>query len=183
MAELSKALSWLSCRGLGGVGSNPAGDIYSHFEFFAPSLFRTGQRSRCKWNQACPFIWSHSCLDPRYDLSYKTLYISTCSVALRNQQLNDTIIYISILIHCPGIFVYKTNHPISSNGHPSATAYKVMHCLKWEGGGYNTNGNIMKASKANIYFFDKRNDHNRQAKDLWRILILMWHISTRLTRM
>ena len=24
----------------------------------------------------------------------------------------------------------KTNHPISSNGHPSATAYKAMRCLK-----------------------------------------------------
>ena len=31
-----------------GVSSNPAGDIYFHFEFFAPSPFRTGQRSRCK---------------------------------------------------------------------------------------------------------------------------------------
>ena len=29
-------------------------------------------------------------------------------------------------------------------------------------------------SKANIYFF--LYDHNRQAKGLWRILILMWHI-------
>ena len=48
-----------------GVGSNPAGDIYFHFEFFAPSPFRTGQRSRCKWNQACPFTWSHSCFRPQ----------------------------------------------------------------------------------------------------------------------
>ena len=31
-------------------------------------------------------------------------------------------------------------------------------------------------SKTNIYFFGMRNDHNRQAKGLWRILIL-WHIS------
>ena len=44
-----------------GVGSNPAGDICFHFEFFAPSLFRTDQLSRCKWNQACPFTWGHSC--------------------------------------------------------------------------------------------------------------------------
>ena len=48
-----------------GVGSNPAGNINFHFEFFAPSLFRTGQRSRCKWNQACPFTWSHSCFRPQ----------------------------------------------------------------------------------------------------------------------
>ena len=48
-----------------GVGSNPAGDIYFHFEFFAPSPFRTGQRCRCKWNQACPYTWSHSCFRPQ----------------------------------------------------------------------------------------------------------------------
>ena len=48
-----------------GVGSNPAGDIYFYFEFFAPSLFQTGQRSCCKWNQACPFTWSHSCFRPQ----------------------------------------------------------------------------------------------------------------------
>ena len=44
-----------------GVGSNPAGDIYFDFEFVAPSPFRTGQQSHCKWNQACPFTWGHSC--------------------------------------------------------------------------------------------------------------------------
>ena len=64
MAERSKALQ-LSCRGLADVGSNLAGDIYFHFEFFAPSPFRTGQRSRCKWNQACPFTRSHSCFRPQ----------------------------------------------------------------------------------------------------------------------
>ena len=37
----------------------------------------------------------------------------------------------------------KTNHPISSNSHPSATRNKAIHCLKWGGGGgYKTNGNI-----------------------------------------
>ena len=80
MAERSKALQ-LSCRGLAGVGSNPAGDIYFHFELFAPSPFRTGQRSRCKWNQACPFTWSHSCFRPQIwfiiqDLVYKYLQYS-----------------------------------------------------------------------------------------------------------
>ena len=32
----------------------------------------------------------------------------------------------------------KTNHPISSNRHPSATANKAIHWLKW-GGGVNKN--------------------------------------------
>ena len=45
-----------------------AGDIYFHSEFFAPSPFQTGQRSRCKWNQACPFTWSHSCFRPQIRL-------------------------------------------------------------------------------------------------------------------
>ena len=36
----------------------------------------------------------------------------------------------------------KTNHPISSNSHPSATANKAMHSLKISGGGgcYKTYG-------------------------------------------
>ena len=37
----------------------------------------------------------------------------------------------------------KTNHPISSNSHPSATANKAIHSLKIGGGGYKTNGNII----------------------------------------
>ena len=31
--------------------------------------------------------------------------------------------------------VTRTNHQISSNSHPLATAYKAIHCLKREGGG------------------------------------------------
>ena len=50
------------------VGSNPAGDIYFDFEFFAPSSFQTGQRSHCKWNQEWPFTWSHSCFRPQIRL-------------------------------------------------------------------------------------------------------------------
>ena len=66
VAERSKALQ-LSWRGLAGCGfeSRWRHIIYFHFEFFAPSPFRTGQRSRCKWNQACPFTWSHSCFRPQ----------------------------------------------------------------------------------------------------------------------
>ena len=37
----------------------------------------------------------------------------------------------------------KTNHPISSNSHPSATANIVIHFLKREGG-YKANGNIIQ---------------------------------------
>ena len=32
-------------------------------EFFAPSPFRRGQRSRCKWNQAHPFPGCHCSVD------------------------------------------------------------------------------------------------------------------------
>ena len=32
-------------------------------------------------------------------------------------------------------------------------------------------------SKTNIYFCGMKNDHNRQAKGLWRILIFLWHLS------
>ena len=85
-----------------GVGSNPAGDIYFHFEFFAPSLFRTGQRSRCKWNQACPFTWSHSCFRPQIwfiiqGLVYKYLQYSF------NDDLGSTG-------HCYTIWTWKSHY-------------------------------------------------------------------------
>ena len=39
----------------------------------------------------------------------------------------------------------KTNHLVSSNSHPSATANKAMHSLKrGGGGGYKTNGILTK---------------------------------------
>ena len=50
---------------MGSKTTMTSGDIYFHFEFFAPSPFRTGLRSHCKWNQACPFTWSHSCFRPQ----------------------------------------------------------------------------------------------------------------------
>ena len=37
----------------------------------------------------------------------------------------------------------KTNHPISSNSHTSATADKAIHSLKIGGGGEKTNGNVI----------------------------------------
>ena len=64
-----------------GVGSNTAGDIYFHFEFFAPSApFGTGKWIPCKWNQAWPFTCSHSCFRPK--IWYKALYINSRSIAL-----------------------------------------------------------------------------------------------------
>ena len=40
------------------------------------------------------------------------------------------------LIQLPRVFLKnKTNHPISSNSHPSATANKAKHSLKIGGGG------------------------------------------------
>ena len=38
MTELSKFLGFFA-RAMSGVGSNPAGDIYFHFEFLIPSRF------------------------------------------------------------------------------------------------------------------------------------------------
>ena len=59
---------WFTCRGVPGLGSNPAGVIYFHFEFLAPSPFRTAQRSQCKWFQTLPFTCSHSCFRPHIQL-------------------------------------------------------------------------------------------------------------------
>ena len=64
MAERSKALTSLSWTGV--VWARIPLETYIFIlNFFAPSPFRTGQRSRCKWNQACPFTWSHSCFRPQ----------------------------------------------------------------------------------------------------------------------
>ena len=56
----------LICLSWGGVARH----IYFHFEFFAPSPFRTSPRCPCKWNQAWPFTCSHICF--RYQLRFKT---------------------------------------------------------------------------------------------------------------
>ena len=93
-----------------GVGSNPAGDIYFHFELFAPSPFWTGQRSQCKWNQACQFTWSHSCFRPQIwfiiqGLVYKYLqysfkvnkrYIGKETEGCKNEALTLPIRYRSV---------------------------------------------------------------------------------------
>ena len=49
VAERSKALFHWLLRGVAwrGVGLNPAGDIYFHFEFFNPSLLRTAEWIHC----------------------------------------------------------------------------------------------------------------------------------------
>ena len=64
---------WFTCRGVPGVGSNPAGDVYFHFEFLLPS--RSEQLSGSNVNE---IKHDHSyelivVLDPRYDKSYKAL--------------------------------------------------------------------------------------------------------------
>ena len=56
-----------------------------------------------------------------------TIYVmvAACSLFLYN------IFLICDLLHPNLILKNKTNHPISSNSHPSATANKAIHCLKW----------------------------------------------------
>ena len=83
MAERSKALTFLSWTGV--VWVRIPLETYFHFEFLSPSPFRTGQRSRCKWNQACPFTWSHSWFRSIIQLSHKALYILTCNIALTSK--------------------------------------------------------------------------------------------------
>ena len=70
------------------MGSNPAGDIYFILNFSLPP--RCEQVNGAVANE---IKHVHSpevivVLDPRYDLSYKALDISTCSIALSE---NDTL--------------------------------------------------------------------------------------------
>ena len=64
------------------MSSDPAGDIYFHFEFLAPCPLRTTQR-----NHANEIKHNHSLvvivvLDPKYDESYKDLYTYSRSIVL-----------------------------------------------------------------------------------------------------
>ena len=83
MAERSKALQ-LSCRGLAGCGFRIPLETYIFIlKFSLPP--RSEQANGAVANE---IKHVHSpevivVLDPRYDLSYKALYISTCSIALR----------------------------------------------------------------------------------------------------
>ena len=79
MTERPKALTFLSWTG---VGSNPTGDIYFHFEFSLPP--RSEQVNGAVANEI-KHVHSPEAivvLDPRYDKTYKALYIHTCSIAL-----------------------------------------------------------------------------------------------------
>ena len=82
VAERSKALQ-LSCRGLAGRGFESRWRrIFSFWIFSLPP--RSEQVNGAVANE---IKHVHSpevivVLDPRYDLSYKALYISTCSIAL-----------------------------------------------------------------------------------------------------
>ena len=103
-----------------GVGSNPAGDIYFHFEFFAPSPFRTGQRSRCKWNQSCPFTWSHSCFKPqiwfiKQGLVYKYLQYSFNNKVFWFKRELNTLVHNFSLFHLNMTPLHRTvNQPLPS---------------------------------------------------------------------
>ena len=81
MAERSKALQ-LSCRGLAGCGFESR---WRHI--FILNLFVPPRSEQVNGAVANEIKHVHSpevivVLDPRYDLSYKALYISTCSIAL-----------------------------------------------------------------------------------------------------
>ena len=81
MAERSKALQ-LSCRGLAGCGFESRWRHIFILNFSLPP--RSEQVNGAVANE---IKHVHSpevivVLDPRYDLSYKALYISTCSIAL-----------------------------------------------------------------------------------------------------
>ena len=52
------------------------------FLIFNPSLFRTSQCTPCKWNQAWPFTWSHSCFRPQIRLIIQCLVLYNRSIAL-----------------------------------------------------------------------------------------------------
>ena len=77
MAKRSKALFYWTWRG---VGSNPAGDIYFHFDFFQScSEQLSGSHANEIKHDHSPVVIV--VLDQRYDLSYKALYIYSRSIA------------------------------------------------------------------------------------------------------
>ena len=86
MAERSKALQ-LSCRGLAGCGFESRWRHIFILNFSLPP--RSEQVNGAVANE---IKHVHSpevivVLDPRYDLSYKALYISTCSIALTDNEV------------------------------------------------------------------------------------------------
>ena len=94
VAERSKALQ-LSCRGLAARGFEPRWTYIFILNFSLPP--RSEQVNGVVANE---IKHVHSpevivVLDPRYDLSYKALYISTCSIALSR---NVVIIKIRVTI-------------------------------------------------------------------------------------
>ena len=77
----------------------------------------------------CWLIWS---LRPRgYGVCSRFIQLSSA----------ESPAFFHIIFRIPGLFGQnfngscknKTNHPISSNSHPSATANKAIHCLKLVG--------------------------------------------------
>ena len=82
MAERSKAM-WLSCRGLAGCGFESRWRHIFSFWIFrtlpVPKQVNGAVANEIKHVHSPEVI---VVLDPRYDISYKAMYISTCSIAL-----------------------------------------------------------------------------------------------------
>ena len=78
---------------------------------------------------------------------FKVFHLNSSSFADKKNWCNTlNALYSYIYIDSPIIFERniknKTNHPISSNSHTSATANEAIHSLKRKRG-YKTNGNII----------------------------------------
>ena len=76
---------WITCRGMRGVGSNPAKDIYFYFKISAPFPFRTAQRNPCKWNQAWPFNCKYRYFRPLIWLIMQSLVYRSIILKLDNR--------------------------------------------------------------------------------------------------
>ena len=118
MAERSKALQ-LSCRGLAGCGFESR---WRHLNFSLPP--RSEQVNGAVANEIKHVLSPEVIvvLDPRYDLSYKALYISTCSIALkiRDPRLIRQVLHLPCrepgLIHPVSILSCRETrliHPVS----------------------------------------------------------------------
>ena len=93
VAERSKALRF-SCRGLAGCGFESR---WRHI-FFILNFSLPPRSEQVNGAVANEIKHVHSpevivVLDPRYDLSYKALYISTCGIALNKVATSKTAAY------------------------------------------------------------------------------------------
>ena len=98
----------------------------------------------------CPFGFSHSMISNIFFKKIFNIFFHVKnkhfppSQAYRYQ--NITLLQRIITMNNENVFQIcknKTNHPISSNSHPSATAKSAIFSLKIGGGGYKTNRNVI----------------------------------------